>query len=69
MEKSENLDLGIQIFDNALYKLYIADYITMEESLYNADSPNNLRLKINLSEQASHTLTEESPEKMLQIKS
>jgi twitching motility protein PilU len=47
MEKSENL--GMQAFDMALYKLYTANIISFEEALRNADSPNNLRLKINLS--------------------
>ncbi len=46
MEKSENL--GMQTFDSALYKLYKAGKITLDEALKNADSPNNLRLKINL---------------------
>lgn len=53
MEKSENL--GMQTFDNALYKLYTAGSISMEEALRNADSPNNLRLKINLSKKVSST--------------
>lgn len=68
MEKSENL--GMQTFDSALYKLYTAGSISMEEALHNADSPNNLRLKINLSKKASATdeqsasqeNTEENPE-------
>jgi len=49
MEKSENL--GMQTFDSALFKLYKAGRITLEEALRNADSPNNLRLKISLSEE------------------
>ena len=48
MEKSENL--GMQTFDGALFKLYKAGHITLEEALKNADSPNNLRLRISLSE-------------------
>mgnify|MGYP001812330082 CR=1 FL=1 len=48
MEKSENL--GMQTFDNALFKLYKSGRIDLEEALRNSDSPNNLRLKINLSE-------------------
>ena len=47
MEKSENL--GMQTFDSALYKLYMEGRISLEEALRNADSPNNLRLRINLS--------------------
>ncbi|OOZ40131.1 type IV pili twitching motility protein PilT [Solemya pervernicosa gill symbiont] len=48
MEKSENL--GMQTFDSALFKHYKAGTISLEEALRNADSPNNLRLRINLSE-------------------
>ena len=46
MEKSENI--GMQTFDTALYKLYCEGRITLEEALKNADSANNLRLKIKL---------------------
>ena len=46
MEKSENL--GMATFDQALFRLYEAGRITEEEALRNADSANNLRLKINL---------------------
>ena len=48
MEKSENI--GMQTFDGALYKLYKAGQITLEEALRNADSQNNLRLRISLEE-------------------
>ncbi|MDT8398502.1 MAG: PilT/PilU family type 4a pilus ATPase [Pseudomonadales bacterium] len=47
MEKSENL--GMQTFDSALYQLYRQGRISLEEALKNADSKNNLRLKISLS--------------------
>ena len=46
MEKSENL--GMQTFDRALYKLVEDGKISMEEAMKNADSPNNLRLKLSL---------------------
>lgn len=46
MEKSENL--GMQSFDTALYRLYKEGKISEEEALANADSQNNLRLKISL---------------------
>jgi twitching motility protein PilU len=49
MEKSTNL--GMQTFDQALYELYKAGKITQEEALRNADSANNLRLRIKLSEE------------------
>jgi twitching motility protein PilU len=46
MEKSE--PMGMQTFDIALYNLYMAGKITLEETLKNADAENNLRLKIEL---------------------
>lgn len=48
MEKSENL--GMQTFDMHLLQLYKSGVISLEEALANSDSPNNLKLKINLSE-------------------
>ena len=51
MEKSANL--GMQTFDMALFTLYKEGKISIEEALLNADSANNLRLKISLSENAS----------------
>jgi twitching motility protein PilU len=48
MEKSENQ--GMKTFDTALFDLYKAGRITLEEALKNADSKNNLRLRIQLSE-------------------
>jgi twitching motility protein PilU len=48
MEKNE--EQGMQTFDSALFKLYKEGKITIEEALKNADSRNNLRLKITLSE-------------------
>ncbi len=47
MEKSENL--GMQTFDAALFKLFKAGKISFEEAIANSDSPNNLRLRIKLS--------------------
>ncbi len=46
MEKSA--EQGMQTFDMALYKLYKEGMITLEEALKNADSKNNLRLRITL---------------------
>lgn len=46
MEKSA--DQGMQTFDMALYKLFKEGKITLEEALKNADSKNNLRLRITL---------------------
>ena len=46
MEKSENI--GMQTFDSALVKLYQAGRISKEIAIKNADSENNVRLKIDL---------------------
>jgi len=48
MEKSENV--GMQTFDSHLLRLFKQGTISLEEALQNSDSPNNLKLKINLSE-------------------
>jgi twitching motility protein PilU len=44
MQKSENI--GMKTFDTALFELFLEGLITEEEALRNADSPNNVRLKI-----------------------
>ena len=41
-------ELGMITFDQALFKLYEADSISYEDALRNADSVNDLRLKIKL---------------------
>ncbi len=46
MEKSENI--GMRTFDSALIQLYNDGKISLEEALKNADSENNLRLKVSL---------------------
>ena len=48
MEKG--VTVGMQTFDMALYDLYKAQRISLEDALRNADSANNLRLKIKLAE-------------------
>lgn len=48
MEKSENL--GMRTFDAALFYLYRDGKISKEEAISNADSANNLRLRIKLAE-------------------
>ncbi|MFV2056076.1 MAG: PilT/PilU family type 4a pilus ATPase [Thiohalomonadales bacterium] len=48
MEKSTNI--GMQTFDQALFDIFKAGKISLDEALRNADSQNNLRLKISLSE-------------------
>ena len=51
MEKSERM--GMCTFDSALLELYRKGKISVEEALKNADSENNLRLKIELGEDVS----------------
>ncbi len=58
MQKSENI--GMQTFDAALYHIYKAGHITMDEALRNADSQNNLRLRINLEEKQAGKQTDEA---------
>jgi len=44
----QGVDEGCQTFDYVLFQLYKANKITLEQALINADSANNLRLKIKL---------------------
>lgn len=48
IEKGESEEM--QSFDNALFKLYKAGRVTLKEALRHADSPNNLQLKVTLSQ-------------------
>ena len=47
MQKSENV--GMKTFDSALFELYQEGLISEDEALRNADSANNVRLKIKFS--------------------
>lgn len=58
MEKSTNL--GMQTFDQHLYELYSAGKITLDEALKNADSANNLRLRVKLNEDGGEFTKEEN---------
>lgn len=49
MQKSENL--GMKTFDSALFELYQEGLIDEEEALRNADSENNVRLKIKFADE------------------
>jgi twitching motility protein PilU len=53
MAKSK--ELGMQTFDQALFTLYEAGKISLEEALRNADSVNELRLKIKLESKLTQT--------------
>ncbi|MGE3318936.1 MAG: PilT/PilU family type 4a pilus ATPase [Candidatus Berkiella sp.] len=58
MEKSNNL--GMQTFDQSLERLYFEKKISLEDALRNADSRNNLRLKISLSDKSVSAKDDES---------
>jgi len=45
---AQSRELGMETFDGALFKLFEEDRITYEEALKNADSVNDLRLRIKL---------------------
>ena len=45
---SKSRELGMETFDGALFALYEADKISYEEALKNADSVNDVRLRIKL---------------------
>jgi len=51
---SKSRELGMQTFDQSLFDLYEADVITYEDALRNADSVNDLRLKIKLEGKGAH---------------
>ena len=53
-------ELGMQTFDQALFDLYQAKQISYKEALKHADSPNDLRLQIKLSEEGGLSRLSES---------
>jgi twitching motility protein PilU len=40
----------MQTFDGALFKLFMAGKVSYDDAIANADSPNNLRLRIKLAQ-------------------
>jgi twitching motility protein PilU len=50
---SKSNELGMKTFDQALFDLYEADLISYEDALRNADSMNELRLRIKLQGKAA----------------
>ena len=50
---SKSRELGMQTFDQALFDLFDSDTISYEEALKNADSVNDLRLRIKLESKAT----------------
>src|SRR5450830_251919 len=51
---AKSRELGMQTFDQSLFDLHEADVISYEEALRNADSVNDIRLKIKLDGKATH---------------
>ena len=51
---AKSRDIGMQTLDQALFDLHEADVITYEDALRNADSENDIRLKIKLEGKATH---------------
>lgn len=60
MEKSEGI--GMQTFDNALIKLFNAGRISKDMAVKNADSENNVRLKIELADGVQTPVAESEEE-------
>lgn len=58
MEKGSTI--GMQTFDMHLFELYKSGKISLDEALKNADSANNLRLKIKLAQEKSESVPKES---------
>lgn len=55
MKKSR--ELGMQTFDQALFDLIMQDQISVEEAMRNADSVNDLRLRLKLEGGSTHAVT------------
>jgi twitching motility protein PilU len=51
---AKSREMGMQTFDQALFALHEADQITFEDALRNADSVNDIRLKIKLEGKDAH---------------
>ena len=51
--------LGMQTFDQALFVLYEAGAISYEEAMRNADSKNELRLRVKLESKRESSLAEQ----------
>jgi twitching motility protein PilU len=51
---AKSREIGMQTFDQALFDLHEADVITFEDALRNADSVNDVRLRIKLEGKGAH---------------
>jgi twitching motility protein PilU len=61
---SKSTRLGMQTFDQALFYLYEDSVISYEEAMRNADSKNELRLKIKLESKRDATAAEQQAESL-----
>lgn len=53
---AKSLEQGMQTFDQSLFNLYQAKQITYDNALHYADSPNDLRLKIKMSDTSGNSM-------------
>ncbi|MDX1516755.1 MAG: type IV pili twitching motility protein PilT, partial [Woeseiaceae bacterium] len=56
--------LGMQTFDQALYSLYEDAIISYEEAMRNADSKNELRLRIKLESKRESSIADQQAESL-----
>ncbi len=61
---SKSTRLGMQTFDQALFDLYESGTISYEEAMRNADSKNELRLRIKLESKRDSTAAEQQSESL-----
>jgi len=56
--------LGMQTFDQALFSLYEDSVITYEEAMRNADSKNELRLRVKLESKRESSIADQQGESL-----
>ncbi len=61
---SKSTRLGMQTFDQALFALYEASAISYEEAMRNADSKNELRLRIKLESKRDSSIADQQSESL-----
>ncbi len=61
---SKSTRLGMQTFDQALFSLYEASAISYEEAMRNADSKNELRLRIKLESKRDSSIADQQSESL-----
>ena len=61
---SKSTRLGMQTFDQALFNLYEEGTITYEEAMRNADSKNELRLRVKLESKRDSSIADQQSESL-----